>query len=125
MMRWCFTKGVYCENATSLGNCAVTACTLVPSNITGQDQDHSAIFAYSHLNDYEITKVVDLSQDSINQIAEAVYNRFNPRNEAYWLPIVLTSIPPMKRYECSNCGHQEVQVSNYCPHCGFRMKERI
>ena len=124
-MGWCDIKGVYCDNATPLGNCALTACTHTISNITGKDQDHSAILSYSGLKNYEITKVVDLSQDSIDQIAEAVYNRFNPKNDAYWLPIVLTCIPPIKRYECSNCGHQEAQVSNYCPHCGFKMKERI
>ena len=124
-MGWCNIRGVYCDNINPFGYCASTACTYNVSNITGKDQDHSAILSYSGLNNYEITKVVDLSQDSINQIAEAVYNRFNPKNDAYWLPIVLTRIPPIKRYECSNCGHQEAQVSNYCPHCGFKMKERI
>ena len=42
------------------------------------------------------------------------------RIEAKW--IINDNDPWQRKYQCSACSNMSPAVSNYCPHCGARMK---
>ena len=70
----------------------------------------------------KIVKLMDLSEDSINKIAEAVAQKIaEPVKHGYWRG------KPIAGYStvgCSNCGDVFLENSgrwNYCPTCGAKM----
>lgn len=42
------------------------------------------------------------------------------RTEAKW--IIRYDDPWQRNYECSACSELQPKTSNFCPHCGARMK---
>lgn len=79
----------------------------------------------------KIVKLVDLSEDSINKIAEAVVRKIvnaEPVRHGHWINISISA----NEYEhssaqCDLCGARVYNnlssIINYCPNCGAKMNE--
>ena len=70
----------------------------------------------------KMVKLVDLSDDSINKIAEAVARKIaDPIKHGYWKGKPIAGYSDVR---CSECGDVFLENSgkwNYCPNCGARM----
>lgn len=78
----------------------------------------------------KIVKLVDLSEDSINKIAEAVVRKIvnaEPMRHGTWINISISANGNESSAECDLCGarvHNNFSsVINYCPNCGAKMDE--
>lgn len=80
----------------------------------------------------KIVRLVDLSEDSINKIAEAVVQKIvdaEPVKHGHWIERikVYPDLLVTYNYQCSNCGYWDMHGSNvevpYCWHCGCKMDE--
>ena len=75
----------------------------------------------------KMVKLVDLSDDSINKIAEAVAQKIaDPIKHGYWKEI--TDPIFASTYKCSVCGNDAILdydfvLTKYCPNCGSKMDE--
>jgi len=79
------------------------------------------------LPEFETVRLIDLTEDSINHIAEAIVSKLN-KSERYgkWKPMDLTWGRSI--YYCTNCGASaEVPtemgkpIYRFCPNCGVKM----
>lgn len=66
----------------------------------------------------KMVKLMDLSEDSINEIAEAVVQKL--MSHGHWIR------EPNCWYRCSKCGSHYPSIADnmdyhYCPNCGTRM----
>lgn len=72
------------------------------------------------INELKLVKLVDLSEDSINEIAEAVVQKL--MSHGRWIR------EPNCWYRCSECGSHYPSLADnmdyhYCPNCGAKMDE--
>ena len=78
-------------------------------------------FNIKDIPESKMVKLVDLSEDSINKIAEAVVQKIaEPVRHGHW------ELSPFDRnWTFSNCGdkpyHSNMKNMNYCPKCGAKM----
>lgn len=63
----------------------------------------------------KIVKLVDLSDDSINKIAEAVVRKI--KRHGHWIDVNGDG----SLWRCSVCGELQCCKSNYCGDCGAKM----
>ena len=122
MMSYCVNEtDCYCPYRTDAGYCEYAGCgcfeeILAKSN-TVKIPDES---------EYIITKLVDLSDESIEKIADAVVKKLHQSEQSgYWINDgYYGDNHPQIAYRCSNCDEQYIGYPGefkYCPNCGMRM----
>ena len=78
------------------------------------------------LPEFKIVRLIDLTEDSINHIAEAVVSKLN-KSVRYgkWINISISANGDKSLAECDLCGaivHNNFSSTiNYCPNCGAKM----
>lgn len=123
MMSYC-VNGTDCPYRTDAGYCEYTGCgcfeeILAKSN-TVKIPDES---------EYIITKLVDLSDESIKKIADVVVKKLHqPERSGYWINDGDYGDNHLQlAYRCSNCDEQYISYPGefkYCPNCGMKMVYR-
>ena len=69
------------------------------------------------LPDFKTVNLVDLTEDSINKIAEAVVSKLN--KHGHWIDVNGDG----SLWRCSACGEAQCCYDNYCGNCGAKMDE--
>lgn len=85
-------------------------------------------FIVKDIPEPKVVKVVDLSEDSINEIAEAVVRKIKEQEQrqirhGHWKGKPIAGYSTVR---CSECGDVFMENSgkwNYCPNCGAKMDE--
>lgn len=79
------------------------------------------------LPDFKTVNLVDLTEDSINKIAEAVVSKLSKSvKHGYWIFNPKDAIEMMFTLpKCSECGAESPNGGNYCPNCGTKMDKSI
>ena len=80
------------------------------------------------LPEFETVRLIDLTEDSINHIAEAVVSKLNKsERHGRWINISISANGDESSAECDLCGaiiHNNFSSRiNYCPNCGAKMDE--
>ena len=75
------------------------------------------------LPDFKTVRLIDLTEDSINKIAEAVVGKLNKSvKHGYWIFNPKDAIEMMFTLpKCSECGAETPNGGNYCSNCGTKM----
>lgn len=119
-----------CNNKTSSGYCATTACINESYWSNFAQGTPSATIRVEDNPKYTISKVVDISDDSINKIIKSIREQpiqliTKDERKANWLK-------DDHGYYCSICGdHWDrsdkyiIQNFNYCPNCGHEIVYEI
>ena len=72
------------------------------------------------LPEFETVRLVDLTEDSINHIAEAIVSKLNKsERHGHWIDVNGDG----SLWRCSVCGELQCCESNYCGDCGAKMDE--
>ena len=78
------------------------------------------------LPEFKTVRLVDLTEDSINRIVEAVVGKLDKSvRHGYWIFNPKDAIEMMFTLpKCSECGVESSDGGNYCSNCGAKMDKR-
>ena len=72
---------------------------------------------------YRITQLVDISPESIEEIANAVVKKLREEEVKHGHWEVAIGYDLKKSRQCSECRLMAYEPTEYCPHCGAKMDE--
>lgn len=122
-MSYC-VNGTGCPYRTDAGYCEYTGHGCFEESL-----GKANIIKTTYRPIYSITKLVDLSDESIEKIADVVVKKLHqPEQSGYWINDGdYGDNHPQVAYRCSNCDEQYIGYPGefkYCPNCGMKMVNR-